>query len=91
MTFAPRTVWAVECNRCGVSFTDPDDDAEVLLLDTVEGADSLAAEMRRAGWVAVGGTRHFCPPCAVVEQAAVMDRLAIETTHEPLQFDGGEA
>ena len=90
MTFTARTVWAVECNRCGCSFGD-EDDAEVLLLDTAEGADSLAAEMCRTGWVAVGGARHVGPPCGVVEQAAVMDRLAIEAACEPLPFDGGDA
>lgn len=93
MTFIARTFYTIACNRCECPFTEPDEETgeeiSVVLMNTIEGADELAQWMRSEGWVAVGGMRHLCPPCAIAEQAAAMDRLAIEFTHDELPLDGG--
>lgn len=94
MTFVAWTFYTIACNRCGVAYVVEDeatgDDVELTICDTTDGADALASQLQGEGWIAVGGgARHICPRCAPVEQAAAMDRLAIESTHDELPFEGG--
>lgn len=81
MSFQPRTLFVIVCNRCRAPFTEPGEcghPVDVVLYETQTGADELVAWMSAEGWTAVGD-RHLCPPCVRVEQAAAMDRLAIES------------
>lgn len=93
MTYVPRTLWAIECNRCSTPFTEPDDDGDPVevVFWTVDGpaVEPIALLLAAEQWVSVGGERHMCPPCARNEAADLVDRLAIELTHDPLPMDGG--
>lgn len=86
--FAPRTVYVLACDRCGAVYRLPDidddnDDYELQL--TQEHLDpALVRRIEEDGWVA--GHRHHCAPCARAIGDALIERLAIEATHEPL-FD----
>lgn len=85
--FTPRTVYVLACDRCGAVYRLPDYDNDVdyeLQLAEEHLDPCLIRRIEADGWVA--GRRHHCTSCAKDIGDALIERLDIEATHEPL-FD----
>ncbi|MFC7261512.1 hypothetical protein [Streptomyces lutosisoli] len=83
--FTPRTVYVLACDRCGAVYRLPDDDTELdyeLQLPEEQLDPALVRRIEADGWVT--GCRHLCPSCAKDIGDALIERLGIESTHEPL-------
>ncbi|WP_316779675.1 hypothetical protein [Streptomyces sasae] len=83
--FVPQTVYAIACDGCGARCRLPDEDDErdyELHLPEQELEAALARYIESQGWTI--GSRHHCATCAKQRGDDLMERLAIETTHEPL-------
>ncbi|MBB4931815.1 hypothetical protein F4561_002635 [Lipingzhangella halophila] len=89
MSWHPRTFYALACDQCETVLPSPDPaiadaDGEALFTQPHLSA-GVRSYLESEGWM-VTGDRALCPTDARTAETRLMERLEIETTHDPL-FD----
>lgn len=85
--FLARTLYVLVCDGCGAVCRLPDlnddhDSDYELQLPEPQLTDALVRHIEAQGWI--NGSRHHCTACANKRGDLLMERLALEATHEPL-------